>query len=89
MFWNSHILFFFFAFVGLFLDDTMHEYVVVQRVLQYCIAVPQAQHITAQRNQPGQSRKASRCRSECDNVSKQTELERASTYVSSSIDTAR
>ena len=37
--------------------------------LQYCIAVPQAQ----QRNQPAQSRKASTCRSECNNASKQTE----------------
>ena len=32
-----------------------------------------AQHSTAQRNQPAQSRKTSTCRSECDNASKQTE----------------
>ena len=36
-------------------------------------------HSTKQRNQPAQSRKASTCRSECDNASKQAELARAST----------
>ena len=39
----------------------------------YCIAVPQAQHSTAQRNKPAQRRKSSTCRSECENASKQTE----------------
>ena len=43
------------------------------------IAVPQAQHSTAQPNQPAQSRKASTCRSGRDNASKQIDLARAST----------
>ena len=40
-------------------------------------------HSTKQRNQPAQSRKASTCRSECDNASKQAELARPSTCMSS------
>ena len=89
----------FFAFVGLFLfftrylfcARTMSEHVVehLRTAVVLNIAVSYRNHSTAQRHQPAQSRKASTCRSECDKASKQTELGRAGTYMSSSIDTAR
>ena len=62
---------FFFAFWGLFC--TMYEHVVVEHLPGVLFCSTYRKHSTTQRHQPAQCRQASTCRSECDNINKQTE----------------